>query len=604
MRTKTIISIAVFWLLFFAAAKCCFAVACGEVSFAELAKALWYGLPIDLSTTAYFLSPVVLVVWVSVLLPRLPLQRILLPWHALCALCATTAVVVDASLYPFWGIKLDASVLAYIDSPTEALASVSVWFVVWRVMLAAALIIVTTLLLRKLTPTEVRPVSSWCNLMMPIICGLTFLAIRGGVKESTMNVGTCYHSQRMFMNHVAVNPLFSFIASASKTEDFAAMYNLLPEEECSSIFNTLYPPVESEDSDESDCALQIINHKTPNVLVILWESGGGSFFAPFGGTPDVMVNLERLADEGVLFSRMYSNSWRTDRGMVSALSGWFAYPTLTLMRLPVIADRLPCLGRSFASQGYDTFFMYGGDINFTHTAGYLTAGGYQTLIADRDFSLPEQRTEKWGVTDSITFCRLYDEVVKRSQSGHPWHGGMLTLSSHEPFKVPFRKHQNDVLNAMSYTDHCIGRFVNRLKQQSDVWDNLLLVILPDHGYCYGDMTVTTERYFRSPMVWTGGVVKKPMVVDVIMNQSDLPATLLGVLHFPYKDYRFSRNVLAASYKYQFAYCNTTELVMFRDTIGASFFNLKTLSAEDAITDSLRLLRLKAILQTSYDIVAP
>ena len=36
---------------------------------------------------------------------------------------------VDMALYTFWGFKLDASVFLYIDSPKEALASVSVGFI-------------------------------------------------------------------------------------------------------------------------------------------------------------------------------------------------------------------------------------------------------------------------------------------------------------------------------------------------------------------------------------------------------------------------------------------------------------------------------------------
>ena len=604
MRTRLIIGTTALWLLFFGTAKVVFALSCGDASACEIARALWHGLPIDLSTTGYFLTVPILMAmaWNGAWRVR----RFLMPWHTLCAILASAAVVVDASLYPFWQFKLDASILNYIDTPGGALASVSPWFVIWRTAVFIALTTLTTWLLWRITPARLHALKhrwprylAW-RLLGILLCGLTFLAIRGGVGESTMNVGVAYHSERNFMNHVAVNPLFSFIASISKTQDFASEFNLLPEDERTTLFAELYPSTTNTASTVPPTRL--LKRPHPNVLVILWESAGGAFFAPFGGTPDVTTNLEQLAHEGILFSRMYCCSWRTDRGMVSALSGWFAYPTLTLMRIPAVCERIPCLGNAFARAGYDTFFLYGGDINFTHTAGYLMGGGYHTLISDKDFTLSERATEQWGVTDSITFNRLYDEILNRSRTARPWHGGMLTLSSHDPYKVPFKKHDDKVLNAMSYTDHCLGRFISRLRAQPDVWDNLLIVILPDHGLLRGDMTDTDDLYFHSPMVWTGGACQ-PCQVDKIMSQSDMPATLLSAAGLPHDDFTYSRDVMSPTYTYHFAYANTTESVLLIDSAGVTALNTQTLQPLPHLNSSpLRLNRLKAILQTSYKLL--
>ena len=594
MRKRLFISLFIFWTLFFLLGKMLFAATCGEASWGELFVALWHGLPLDLSTICYIMAVPLVVLYVSTVWRKMPLRAILMPWHCVSVLLAAGAVLLDIALYPFWQFKLNATILNYVESPGEAAASVSTGFVVWRTLLFIVISALALWRLWSVTPARLQRTSAFHLLHAPVVIALMFLVIRGGVGEGTMNVGNCYHSQRMFMNHVAVNPLFSFIASMNRSDATGSMFRLMPERECRQTFDSLYA------KEGARRAPQVVRRQRPNVLVILWEGGGASFFHPMGGLLGVMPNLEEMSCEGVLFDNMRCTSWRTDRGMVSALSGWFAYPSLTLMRMPVICDRLPCLGRTFSREGYDTFFLYGGDISYTHTSGYLTAGGYNTLISDKDFTLAERRTEKWGVTDSITFERLYDEVVSRSEGDRPWHGGMLTLSSHEPFKVPYSKYADEVLNAMSYTDHCLGRFMRRLKARREVWDNLLVVILPDHGYAYNDMARTDPGFFRVPMVWTGGAVGRPHMEDALMSQSDMPATLLGALGIDHSDYPYSRDALDSAYVNQWAYSATSEFVVLEDTAGRTIYNLQTNTAED--TDTLRLHRLKAVLQGSHTVL--
>lgn len=41
---------------------------------------------------------------------------------------------------------------------------------------------------------------------------------------STMNVGKVYFSDRMALNHAAINPVFSLMSSLSKSEDFSSQY--------------------------------------------------------------------------------------------------------------------------------------------------------------------------------------------------------------------------------------------------------------------------------------------------------------------------------------------------------------------------------------------
>jgi len=230
----------------------------------------------------------------------------------------------------------------------------------------------------------------------------------------------------------------------------------------------------------------------------------------------------------------------------------------------------------------------------------LLSKGYQKLTADTDFSLKEQAGNAWGVNDDVTCNYLYDMLIQRK--GGPWFTTFLTLSSHEPFEVPYNRLPEKIPNAFAYTDECLGKLIDKLKQ-TPLWKNLLVICLPDHGFCYPQGSIDRGgEYSHIPMLWLGGVVKQPMKVDRIMNQTDLPATLLAQLGLDHSGFTFSRNVLGSAYAYPFAFYSSGNYFAFRDSTGVSAYDVKanTVSYEEPLPDSNRLNRGKAILQSVYD----
>ena len=70
----------------------------------------------------------------------------------------------------------------------------------------------------------VRRWAAPASLLLLLCAGLDFLAIRGGVGASVANVSKVYFSTNPFLNHAATNPVFSFLSSLGKREDFASEY--------------------------------------------------------------------------------------------------------------------------------------------------------------------------------------------------------------------------------------------------------------------------------------------------------------------------------------------------------------------------------------------
>lgn len=558
---------------------------------ADMLEVIGHGLSLDISTALYFLIIPFFVAWASIWLP-MP-RWLMKPYYIFVAIAFSLAFVYDTCLYPYWHFKLDALCLQYLETPSEAMASVSTGYIL---LLLLALIVVAVII--SLAYIYVVPVYRlkkghwWESFLFVMLIPVIVIGIRGGLDESTTNIGQVYYSQNQFLNHSAVNPVFSFLASFEKTASYVPDYQFMDNDECEAMMQGLYPTT-SENPDT------LLTTQRPNVVVILMESCGGVFTQDIGGKKEVMPNLNRLESEGVYFSRFYANSYRTDRGTLCTWSGYPSFPRSSVMKMPAKTRLLPGIAGSMLREGYTTSYLYGGDINFTNMRGYLVNIGFEDLYWKTDYTLEEQQSAQWGVRDDITFKTLSQMVEQKSQQEKPFLIGYSTLSSHEPWDVPTHRLDDEILNAFNYLDECIGNFISEMKK-SPAWDNLLIILLPDHGYSYGEVGEEHPMHDHVPMLWLGGAVKEPRRITQICNQTDLPATLLGQLGIDHQDYHFSRDVLSKNYTYPFATHTYNNGISMVDSTGFAVLDLNAnMIVTDQSTDAQALIKKgQAILQTA------
>lgn len=632
---KLLVKFYVSLVVIFMAAKLCFmafnVAPDGAVSAADAFAVLLHGLPLDLATAGYFAAPVWLFRLIRLWIPKdravfvrptainrsnqqlrhiyyIRARVVYKVYVAIVTLLLTAVFVGDTCLYGFWGIKLDGTVFNYLGQPGGAVNSVSASYialVLIAALLTGILIFAWLSRLPRLAEQDSHPHPRLLRTaLMLLVGGLLFLAIRGGVGRSTANVGMVYFSDRLYLNHCAVNPVFSVISSLFKTKDFASEHNVFPEEERARLFADLHYATAGHTTDT------LLRTSRPNVLLIIMEGCGGVFVNAVDSLadPNVTPRLNQLAREGVVFTNCYANSFRTDRGTVCALSGYPAFPDVSVMKVPSRRDGLPSIARSLKAVGYQTEFLYGGDIDFTGTNGYLLATGYQRTYGDKTFTASERATHGWGVTDRIAFARLL-EMVKAYPLDRPWHTGFLTLASHEPWGVPYARIAGDTIaNAMAYLDDCVGQFIDSLRRLPQ-WDNTLVILLPDHGINYpATMRVDNPRKSHIPLIWTGGAIRQPRRIPTLMNQTDLCATLLGQLGIDHSAFRFSRNVLSDTYTHPSAIHVWSEGILWMDSGGHTALNLvtrppsvlQTSTLADTAATAQRIQAANAFLQTCYD----
>ncbi len=569
-----------------------------QASFGEWVQVVWHGLKLDMTVAGYITALPILFLLINlwIRIPNCVGRSLLNGYFTIVSLASAALVAVDLGLYAYWGFRLDSTILIYLSDPKEAMASVDLGMLLGGLLVMALYAALLIFVYRRIVRLYDGESLCWCralpwSLVMLLVAGLDFLSIRGGVGTSVANVSKVCFSPTLFLNHAATNPIFSFLSTLGKQEDFAAEYPFYSPEQLEAQFAQLRGNQPVEGAPEP-----VLDTLRPNVAIVILESFGTTVFEAEEAGEPILPELRRLRDEALFFENFYASSFRTDRGQMAILSGFPGQTRVSLMKLTPKCLELPSIARSLGREGYTTRFYYGGDLNFTNQASYMYATGWQELIWQKSMSF-DAPTSKWGYDDEVVGAFVADEIIRLSAAEKPFLAGWLTLSSHEPFAVPFTRFEDPRSNAFAFTDHCIGALVERLKA-SPAWENLLLILVPDHG-CWpfrrGQYT-DTETY-QIPMLWLGGAVKEPRTISAYGSQIDLAATLLGQLGIAHDDFDYSKDMLHPALP-KFAYYTYNEGFGILEPEGMSLWDGNSQTTSEGATE--RQLQMgRTLLQQSY-----
>ena len=532
-----------FWVLWFVIARWIFLLTQPEqwhpLAIRDYAMITLLGLRMDLSMAGYLLVLPGLMLCTAVWLPTAGLKRLLHSFNYVWIILTALVTVADLELYRHWGYRMDATPLLYLRP--EGFGSVRMLALVKIVLILAALIGGGIWLYRRLVyPAFPEEKLRTRQIALPLLfTALLFIPIRSGFGIAPLNSGfVYYHPSLAFPNHAGINVSWNFFRSLVYASSAVYPEKLTDPETAATQLNLLIPePLPSPNR---------LNAPRPNVLLIVLEGFSAKLIRPLGGAEGLTPYLSKACENGILFDRLYASGDRTDKGLVSILSGYPAQPRTSIVKYPAKTKSLPYWPRIMEAMGYHTTFVYGGDPRFANLESYLINAGFRHITRDEDFpdNLPRS---KWGVHDEHLFRQLESEL---DTAARPFFKVALTLSSHEPFDVPFGRigagdsDEKLFLNSVRYTDSVLGRFLESAKSRS-WWTNTLIVITADHGHRYpGNQPVMDSERFRIPMLWTGGAVADTTMVRKVASQVDIANTILHQLGNYRNDFRFSKDILA------------------------------------------------------------
>ena len=521
-------------------------------------RSVWHGFSMDLSATAYCMAPFILLLLFEHVIKK-PLS---IRWYQSILICELTLVflitMIDAELYLHWGNRFNNQILVYTSHPKEMLLSAGSANWIKSLGMGAILLAAFTVLYKQIIKILKRPLAySWQHAIVCVLClMLNAIAIRGGLGVSTMSPSRAIYDTKSINNASALNAFWN------------ALYY------CFNDANTLYGNSFKLISSEQAAALThktclaysdtltFCNYTKPNVLIIVLESFTASASAWFSGHNQLTPNLDAYGQSNLAFKQCYASGDRTDKGLVAINSGYPAQPLSSIIVFPDKVNQLNGLSKDLKQHGYSSAFIYGGDADFASMKSYCVMQGFNQIIDKTAFSKTDLNS-KWGAHDG----HLFDKTLQTIRTmPRPFYTMALTLSSHEPFDVPYTsktldKKSNEYAykNALAYADFELGQFLKACENTS-WYDSTLIVLVADHGHDIGvpNLEFFGKEKFHIPMVIGGGALQsayRGKSIDAIVSQTIIPSLLLNAMHLPHKSYHWQTAIADPNGFAQFHYNN-------------------------------------------------
>ncbi len=556
LKIKLAIGYWIRWVLFFQLARLAFTLYSWKetihTGIFEVTKSFLYGIRMDMSMSSYILIPFCFLLIIGTYRNSKQIINWLLIYTAIILIPISIIVLCDLPAYKAWGYRLDASPLKYLQSPSEAWASVShlpvIWFlVVWIISLVMVLKLFNFYLNNRKHVFSNEKINFQQAGMILLFSAIQIIPIRGGLQLAPLNQSSVYFSENNFANLSAINVSWNFLHSLTHhLNDTENPFVYLSQKEADTITDSLL-------FSNSNSIQLIDSSKKPNIIIIVWESLTKKVVDQFKNGIEITPGFNNLKNEGVYFSDMYATGDRTDKGIVGVLSGYPSQPTTSIIKIPQKANKLPKLPQIFMEHNYYTSFYYGGELEFANMKSYLLDCGFKNFISKENFDSKDQNS-KWGAHDGVIKDKILQDLKKIPS---PYFTTWLTLSSHEPYETPVNaviKGEDDesmFLNSIHYSDSVIADFIKEYKKNPE-WKNTVIIIVADHGHRLPRKDKKLED-FKIPMLWLGGaLLKNKEIISNTASQIDIATTLLSQLKLTNTNFKWSKNMLSEQSK-QWAY---------------------------------------------------
>ena len=515
---KTILYRLVVWLIVCALCTAAFGMLHQKpIELTELAKAVFYGLRLDITFFGYLVLMTIAFYWH-------PVSFKVSQWiFGLMLFFQISICVIDINLFSSWKHNINYQFFEYLKYPSTAIGNASGLQLLWgSVFMIMGLILSYYLAIKKHPIYQKPPLKKSATYglsVLYIIAGV--IMSRGGVQVAPANISFAFFGNQMPLNYAAVNNSWNFIFTLLNGQEDEDIQSFRYFKNAEAQFQTEFG--------DSSITPQIVKGEKPNIVIILMESFTANLVGACGAKEDYTPQFNALAKGNILFANAYASGNRTEKGLAAVISGFPAQATASIVTLPSKAQKLPSIFKVLKKQGYHSTFYYGGETEFANMKAYLLNSGVDKINSNFNYPTVAPRG-KWGVHDEFMFAQLANEI-KTSQE--PFCKMLLTLSSHEPFDYP-NSHAGEnaapinFRNSISYTDSCLGVFWQNVKNTT----NTLFVFMADHGRIIEKSEADQiPMVNRMPILLAGEALKKNWKGKTwqhAINQHHFPSNLFQI----------------------------------------------------------------------------
>lgn len=502
----------------------------------EWLYALWFGLRLDLSILGY-VSAVSLVLLSLMQFFRIhngTIRRLLVPYFWVVFSLISMLLGADAAFFSYFGEHANIMIFGVMDDDTSALLEIA-----WKnynIPLLSVAAVVSGIVLWKLISwvfrrseeMRVHPLSLAARIGVYVtLIAVSFLAARGSFGHFPISKYIVDVSSDPFINQLPQNGVYAITKSysqykKSKSDDYNLIKMMGYEDNITEAFRIhLHGKTANPDdllaSLHRSTPLNLpLEKKPPHVVVIMVESFGLPITEYQSSTFDIMGRLKKHFDEDTVFRNFISGSNGTIGSMEPFLLNIAARPESTSFGQGNYLQTAfkQASARVYQSKGYETSYVYGGDLSWRNVGGFMKYQGFDHVEGKgaivNTLKLDEKKaSHSWGVYDQYA----YDFLLKKlSVAQKPQFIYLMTTNNHPPYDIPsdyssrslkwsnaLTKHMNGDrallekrLHDYGYALDMAGRFMDEIKK-NPAFANTVVVITADNN------TIESSMKYDNPI---------------------------------------------------------------------------------------------------------
>ncbi|MBX3411081.1 MAG: LTA synthase family protein [Pirellulales bacterium] len=291
-----------------------------------------------------------------------------------------------------------------------------------------------------------------------------------------------------------------------------------------------------------------------NLIVIVLESVGANYLGLYGAPYDNTPYLEaRAARGGLVLEHVYAHAASSPKSLVALTASVIPRVDWKLITRDSPNFDVPLLPQVLHARGYRTCYLHSGYWGWKKRDSFLHRRGVETILDATNLPAPELFS--WGISDDALFqaaLRWIDEDRTR-----PFHALLWTIETHHPYIAGDDPRDfgvedeelNRYLNAIRNVDRRIERLMQELERRG-LADDTVVAITGDHGEVFGQHGQRVHSFgiyqenVRVPAVLLHpSLARGPRHHESVVQQIDLPATLLGLLDVPAPNSWQGRDIL-------------------------------------------------------------
>lgn len=502
--------------------------------------AFLYGLRLDTITASAFL-----------LIPALLISFLPGAWAGIgttltsvfLSLLFVLAVYMENATLPFineFDVRPNVIFINYLKYPVEVMNTI--WSVYKLELLLAALMmgVFGWWFYRRIKPAilDVYRVAWWKRaiVFIPIFI-IIFAGLRSSLGHRPANPSDAVFSDNRLLNELAKNTIYNVVYAAYSRvvhDGTADSYGSMKIDEA---LVRVGKRLNIETTGDTPFMREVASHfssdKKKNLVIFLQESLGAQFVEAIGGEPGITPRLNELSEEGLLFTRLYSNGTRSIRGIAGTVAGFLATPGEGVVKRNLSQSGFFNVAALLKPYGYRSSFFYGGESRFDNMKSWFFGNGFDEIYDEPTFTEATFHGT-WGVSDEDLVVKANQLFTEWYAAGEPFVSVLFSTTNHSPFDIPEGRiellpgvPEKSDKNAIKFADYAIGKLID-LAKAGGYYDNTVIMVIADHNVrVYGDDLIPVDT-FRVPALILGGGVT-PERVERLVTQPDALATALDLM---------------------------------------------------------------------------